>query len=165
MRRNKVEKLVVHCSATKPDQNIGRDEINRWHKDRGWLMIGYHIVIRLDGAIEYGREYNQAGAHAVGHNHNSISICLIGGLDKNGNPADTFTFAQRQSLAEVLRGLQLLYPNAIILGHRDLSPDRNNDGVITQDEWLKECPCIDIRSELGDLNVELLRENKRRTSR
>ena len=82
----KVNLLVIHCAATKPNMDIGRDEIDSWHKARGWSGIGYHYVIRRDGRIESGRPVEQAGAHASGYNANSIGICLVGGINHNGKP-------------------------------------------------------------------------------
>jgi N-acetyl-anhydromuramyl-L-alanine amidase AmpD len=50
-----------------------------------------------------------------------------------------------ESLVSTVQYLKGLYPSAEVLGHRDLSPDKNNDGKITPDEWLKACPCFDVR--------------------
>ena len=81
----------------------------------------------------------------------SIGICYEGGLDVHGRPADTRTDAQRAALLRLLRRLRKDYPRAIILGHRDLSPDRNGDGRVTSDEWLKQCPCFDAATEYREL--------------
>ena len=34
-----------------------------------------------------------------------------------------------------------------ILGHRDTSPDKNGNGIVEKCEWMKECPCFDVKSE------------------
>lgn len=128
-----VDHLVVHCSATRESQDIGAAEIDRWHKQRGFIRIGYHFVIRRDGTIEKGREISEPGAHARGWNHRSIGICLVGGLKPDGKtPEDNFTVEQWDSLAEVLRDLRVVFPNTDIVGHRDLP------GVA------KACPCFDV---------------------
>src|SRR5690606_39171735 len=44
---------------------------------------------------------------------------------------------------QLLRDLSTRYPQARICGHRDLSPDRNRDGVIGPQEHIKACPCFD----------------------
>ena len=36
---------------------------------------------------------------------------------------------------------------ALILGHRDLSPDLNGNGLIEPNEYLKQCPCFDVMKE------------------
>jgi N-acetyl-anhydromuramyl-L-alanine amidase AmpD len=137
--------IVVHCSATRIGRDIGRNEIDLVHKARGWGRIGYHRVIRIDGTIEAGRALNEVGAHVYGHNRESIGICLIGGVDDHGRSAMTFTPAQFASLAGLLEELSIMFPGAEVLGHRDLSPDVDGDGVIERHEWLKDCPCFDTR--------------------
>jgi N-acetylmuramoyl-L-alanine amidase len=47
------------------------------------------------------------------------------------------------------------YPNATILGHRDLSPDKNGDGVIERSEWVKHCPSFDVREWLKNYTPDL----------
>lgn len=145
MTPSAVRYLVVHCSATPANRDIGRAEIDLMHKQRGFVGIGYHYVIRRDGRVEKGRPDNQAGAHVQGYNSRSLGICMVGGVKPDGKTAETnFTPAQYDALEALLRRLRPTYPTARILGHRDLSPDRNGDGRITRNEWLKECPTFDV---------------------
>lgn len=131
MRR--VDFLVVHCAATKADQDIGLKEIRRWHLERGWLDIGYHFVIRRDGTVEYGRPTDRPGAHARGFNHLSLGICLAGGLAADAKTAENnFTPAQFASLRSLLLDLRSQFPNSRILGHRDLP------------NVAKACPSFDV---------------------
>ena len=44
--------------------------------------------------------------------------------------------------------------NAIIFGHRDLSPDVDGDGHIEPEEWMKSCPCFDVLMDYEDLEPE-----------
>lgn len=145
MQDSDVKYLVVHCSATPPNMDIGVRAIDQWHRDRGWRKVGYHYIIRRNGSIETGRLLNQVGAHTKGHNRNSWGICMVGGVDENGNSEDNFTSEQYASLRILLDGLRVRVPQAEVLGHRDLSPDTNNDGVISKWEWLKDCPCFTVR--------------------
>ena len=39
------------------------------------------------------------------------------------------------------------YPEAKVVGHRDLSPDLNGNGEVEPMEWTKECPCFKVREE------------------
>lgn len=127
--------LVVHCSATSEDMDIGAAEIKRWHLQRGWLDIGYHYVIRRDGKVEKGRPTNVPGAHARGFNHLSLGICLVGGVESDKKtPEANFTHAQWESLELTLRELKRAYPEAEVLGHRDLPNTQ------------KQCPSFDVRS-------------------
>lgn len=150
--RKKTDTIVVHCSATKADQYIGVDTIRKWHLAQGWSDIGYHIVITRDGLIEFGRKLNAVGAHVVGHNSTSVGVCLIGGINASGKAENNFTQRQFSALRAVLTLLSETYPAARtnIVGHRDLSPDMNGDGKITPNEWIKECPCFDVRSWLKE---------------
>jgi len=146
MTRRQTKYIVVHCSATNPINDIGADEIDQWHRQRGWNGIGYHAVIRRGGLVEFGRHFNDPGAHVKGHNFQSVGVCVVGGIDAGGNSEDNFTDAQYTSLYDVLRMLKQAYPAAEVLGHRDLSPDVDGDGVVEEHEWLKDCPCFDVRS-------------------
>lgn len=144
-----IDLFVVHCSATKPSQDIGVDWIRRIHvRDNRWSDVGYHYVIKRDGTIQQGRPVERPGAHTKGHNMHTIGICLAGGLGDDGSIVEgydhAFTRDQECAMRRLLRYLWAQYPDAGITGHRDLSPDKNHDGVITKDEWLKNCPCFDV---------------------
>lgn len=120
-----INKIIIHCSATEHDMDVGVDEIRSWHtmkppKGNGWSDIGYHYVITLDGEIQEGRPIERTGAHTKGHNHHSIGICYVGGLI-NGESADTRNEKQKDSLDDLLHELVELYPMARIYGHRDFS--------------------------------------------
>ncbi len=144
--RRRTEYIVVHCSATPPSSDIGADEIDTWHKNRGWKKIGYHAVIRRSGEIEFGRSFDEVGAHVKGWNTRSVGVCLVGGVtEDDGEAEDNFTQAQYESLMCVVAMLERAYPDAEVLGHRDLSPDLDGDGVVEESEWIKDCPCFDVR--------------------
>ena len=136
--------IVIHCSAVRPDQTSSAAQIDTWHRQRGFkLGIGYHYVIRRDGTIEPGRPEWMVGAHChvAGQNHNkySIGVCYEGGLDIRGQPADTRTEAQKQTMRRLLEELHERYPRAVIVGHHDLNPH-------------KDCPCIpNVAKEYKDL--------------
>ena len=152
---NSIEAIVVHCSATKEDVWVDAKALDSWHKARGWSMIGYHRVIRLDGTVENGRPFFRRGAHVSGNNTNTIGICLIGGLDKLGKPKNTFKQEQFNSLMQEIMNIKAMCPMIkSIKGHRDYSPDLNGDGIITRDEWIKECPCFDVTKWLQDMRYE-----------
>ena len=140
--------IIIHCSATRAGQDFTATDIDRWHRQRGFRSIGYHFVIRLDGTIEPGRDVALDGAHCTGWNHRSIGICYIGGLDRNGRPADTRTEAQREALVRLVEDLRLVFPSLKqVIGHRDTSTDLNGDGIISPDEYIKSCPCFDVKAE------------------
>ena len=143
-----IDSIIVHCSATKAGQDFTATDIDRWHRERGFNGIGYHYVICLDGKLEKGRDVALVGAHCKGWNERSIGICYIGGLDENGRPADTRTNAQKRVLYQIMMDLQREYNILQVLGHRDTSPDLNGDGVIEPYEYVKVCPCFDVKEFL-----------------
>lgn len=139
-----IDTIVIHCSATPEGLDIGAAQIDQMHRARGFNGIGYHFVVRLDGRKEIGRQIEAVGAHVAGHNAHSIGICYVGGLDAARKPKDTRTRPQLDTLEGLVLTLLELFPGARVVGHRDLSPDRNHDGKITPDEWMKDCPCFDV---------------------
>jgi N-acetylmuramoyl-L-alanine amidase len=134
-----INKIIVHCSATPRNKDFSAEDIRDWHvKGNGWDDIGYHYVIRLNGKIEYGRMIDKYGAHAKGHNYDSIGICYIGGMDKDmENWEDTRTEEQKYSLLSLLKVLKLAHPESIVHGHRDFST--------------KACPSFDAKNEYKDI--------------
>ena len=146
-----VNLIVVHCSATRVDRDITARDIDSFHRVCGFSSWGYHYYVRKDGSIEKMRDESEPGAHAYGHNRDSIGLCYEGGLDVNGRPADTRTAAQNRTLVALLRSLRADYPGARIVGHRDLSPDVNGNGRVDKWERTKECPCFDAAEEYADL--------------
>lgn len=131
-----ISEIIVHCTATIIGRDYSIDTIRQWHLDRGFKDIGYHYIIHLDGKIDRGRHESLIGAHCKLHNQNSIGVCYVGGLDSDGNPKDTRTDAQKDSLLKLIRALKRKYPNAVVHGHREFAN--------------KECPCFDAYSEYHD---------------
>jgi len=146
----RIDKIVVHCSATSPGWDIGTEEIARLHGSDpsldvpwdgrtesgfGWGGIGYHWVIRRDGYLDPGRNPAYVGAHAKGHNRNSLGICLVGGVKEPGGTAEAnFTRAQYGALEELLGELLWTHKKAEVLGHRDLP------------NVAKDCPSFNVRA-------------------
>ena len=133
MRR--IDTIFVHCSATRPDwmarstAEAKRDEIDRWHKERGFkspsgIHIGYHYVIDRDGVIVEGRPVSEVGAHAKGHNVGSIGICLVGGHGSNENDKfiDHYTPNQAVALHNLIDRLKREYPTITkVRGHNEVA--------------------------------------------
>lgn len=124
--QRKIDLIVVHCSATRINQDFPVEALEACHKARGFHSIGYHYYITKDGVVYPCRPESEEG-----------------GLDEKGKPADTRTPAQKVSLEDLLYSLVLDYPDAEILGHRDLP-------------WVrKSCPCFDVREWLKEIDFHL----------
>lgn len=140
-----IKQIFVHCTATREGQDIDAATIKRWHLNQGWSDIGYHFVVKLDGTVERGRPEHRPGSHARGFNRGSVALVYVGGLDKQGKPKDTRTPEQTAAMHKLVSNLTKAYPGAKVLGHRDISPDKDGDGKVEPHEWLKMCPCFDVR--------------------
>lgn len=142
-----IDLIVVHCSATRDNRPYTEHDLQETHTLRGFDGIGYHFYIRRNGDIKSTRPVEKVGAHARGYNAHSIGICYEGGLDSYGIAKDTRTLWQKHSLRVLVRALLIDFPSAKIVGHRDLSPDVNNNGEVEPMEWTKQCPCFDVERE------------------
>ena len=78
MARQETKYIVIHCSQTRPSQDWGAKEIDRVHREFGWLKIGYGKVIKRDGTVEQGREDDAVQAHVAGYDHTANGLCLVG---------------------------------------------------------------------------------------
>lgn len=94
-----INQIIIHCTATPARRDVKADDIDRWHRARGFRGIGYHYVVYLDGTVVHGRNESVAGAHCKGFNAHSIGVCYVGGLDEEGRPADTRTPPPAQGLS------------------------------------------------------------------
>ena len=149
MAMQNITHVVVHYTSTYEDQDIGVREIRRWHLDRGWRDIGYHIVIRLDGTVEQGRPLHQVGAHVGGQNSGKIGICYVGGLRRATGPNvghNTLTPAQEKALISEIRALLKRWPNAQVVGHFDLAPT--------------QCPGFDVPAWWARVNQTAVPKDK-----
>ncbi len=145
----KIKYLVVHCTAGHQNETI--EALEAWFKKMGWKKPGYHYVVKADGTVVSlcGEQYVANGV--AGFNANSIHISYLGGIDSKGKPVDNRTCHQKNALCVSLKILKSKYPNAIIKGHRDFSPDKNKNGKIESFEYIKMCPCFNAMEEYKDI--------------
>ena len=139
--------IVIHCTAS--PQSWGVRELMAEFKAKGWKSPGYHYVILTDGTIRQLHPLGLVANGVKGHNQGSIHVAWVGGIDRQGRPVDNRTDAQREAMHRLVDDLRHHYPQANIVGHRDLSPDRNGDGKVTRDEWVKQCPCFEVKEEFA----------------
>ena len=131
-----IKKIIIHSTATPEGRHHTAADVCRWHRERGWKKIGYHCLIQLDGTVEKARNMAKAGAHVAGHNANSIGIAYVGGTDANLQPKDTRTREQRMALKTLVCELMVQFPDAQVLGHRDLANTA--------------CPSFDVKKEFEE---------------
>lgn len=147
--------IIIHCAATANGKAVSAGDIDEWHRQRGFKRhdtyvdanyplahIGYHFVINVDGSVTQGRRIDEVGAHTKGYNSRSIGICLVG--------ISEYSAAQWSSLKQLVNELRQQCPDInTITGHRDLSPDKNGDGKISPNEWVKNCPGFSVSDWLS----------------
>lgn len=140
--------IVLHCSATRCDRPYTVQQLYHDHVEvNHWSQIGYHYYICRDGTVETTRPLERIGAHAKGWNAHSVGICYEGGLDEDGNPADTRTPRQKRAMARLIVQVHQQFPTIRrVLGHRDLP------GVS------KACPCFDAGELQGLLRLRYMDE-------
>ena len=64
MSADSVRFLVLHCSASRCNQDYSVEQLRRDHKARGFYDIGYHFYIRKDGTMTQHRKLLEVGTHA-----------------------------------------------------------------------------------------------------
>lgn len=150
-----INKIIIHATGNTADSKITLADIRHYHITKGWRDIGYHYVVFADGRVERGRPISVAGAHCYGHNAHSIGVAYVGGIGKDGRETDTRTAAQKQALLQLVTKLVKMY-RCDVYGHRDLSPDKNHDGVIEPWEFIKMCPCFDAHAEYHNIYLQMV---------
>ena len=126
--------IVLHHSAGRGTV----EDIDRIHRKRGYTCIGYHYYITRDGEIHLGRPLLVVGAHAKGHNKDTIGIFLEGDFRKD-EPIDK----QIEALILTVKNLMRTIPTIkTVYNHRDLCKTL--------------CPVIDLKSKV----LELIKEDK-----
>jgi len=143
-----VKFLTIHCAATPEGRDVKAASINEWDRAK-FGQTSYHWVIELNGNKVRGLPDTTRGAHVGKHNTDNIGICYVGGVAKDGKTVkDTRTEDQKKALRELVAEYKVKYPGIKVMGHRDWSPDKNGDGKITPDEWMKGCPSFDVATQL-----------------
>ena len=148
----KIKRIFVHCTAS--NQNTTTEEtLRKEFRRKGWKNPGYHYVVKTDGNIIQMLDDERVANGVKGYNSNAIHVAWIGGID-NDHPKgiDNRTIEQKVALFDILTKLKMRYTDAIIMGHRDISPDLNHNGIIDPWERIKECPCLDAMEEYMDIN-------------
>ena len=134
-----IKRIFVHCTAGPQTQTVA--EIQRyWKNVNKWKSPGYHYIIKPDGEIVPLQPEDKPSNGVAGYNSTSINVCYIGGVDKQGRAVDNRTDAQKESLIKILKDLKSRYPDAEILGHREIWGQDPS-------KWHKMCPCFPAKAE------------------
>lgn len=141
--------IFVHCTAGNQRQRI--TDLLAEFRRKGWKNPGYHYVVDADGVSHQLQSVEKIANGVSGYNAHSIHVAYLGGIDAKGRPVDNRTEAQKVELRELLTAIKRQFPEAKIMGHRDISPDVNHNGKVDPNERIKECPCFDAITEYADI--------------
>jgi len=134
----KIDKVIIHCTATPEGRQVSLDTIRDWHVvGNGWSDIGYHFIVHQFGHVELGRDLERSGAHTKGHNKHSIGVCYVGGVDSKMKPKDTRTENQAEALRYLVMDLLEQYPGSTVHGHNEFSN--------------KACPSFNVSEDMADI--------------
>jgi len=133
-----LNRIILHCTATRVGEELDVSQIDKWHKDRGFSEIGYHYVIYANGTIATGRDIRKKGAHVKGHNHDSVGVAYVGGLDNNLVPQDTMTMQQELAFLHLVNSLRVVFGDLSVHGHNEYSN--------------KACPSFEVQEKYKFLN-------------
>ena len=141
----KISFIAVHCTAGSEKQTIA--DLSAEFKRLGWKNPGYHYVVMRNGKIVEMLPVEKVSNGVKNWNHCLVNVAYIGGKDGTDNR----TPEQKEAMLKLLRLLKKKFPDAVIQGHRDFSPDTNHNGKVDRWEWIKLCPCFDAKTEYKDI--------------
>lgn len=160
-----ITRIFVHCTASW-QHRTSVESLKAEFKRKGWAYPGYHWVIFPDGKVVSLLAERYIANGVKGYNSKAIHVAWVGGIqyyeywDDEGHhtdrekivSVDNRTSEQKLALFDLLVKIKLRYKDAMILGHRDISPDLNYNGVVDAWERIKDCPCFDAMDEYMDIN-------------
>lgn len=141
-----IKYIFVHCTAGPQTQTVEAIQ-NYWKTVNKWKSPGYHYIIKPNGEIVQLLDESKPSNGVAGYNSVSINVCYIGGVDKQGRSVDNRTDAQKSSLLKILKELKQRYPNATIMGHREIWGNNPKN-------WKKMCPCFPAKDEYAFIGSE-----------
>jgi len=156
-----VKYIFIHCTSGPASQTTKAIK-DYWRKDLGWKQVGYHFIINADGTVEVLAPIEAITNGVKNYNSVSVHICYKGGMGGKDTRTPEQKASIEKTIKEVLEELKKTQPidGIKIRGHRDVSPDKNGNGKVDFFEWIKDCPCFDVKSEYGHLQGVKAANNK-----
>lgn len=140
--------IIIHCSATRAEQDITAADIESWH--RALRILDDRLPLchppRRNNRTRKRRHPRRRTLHGVEQTGNRHLLCRRTG---QGRSPRRYTHRRATHRTHPTgEALRLVFPGVKqVLGHRDTSPDLNGDGVISPNEYMKACPCFDVQKE------------------
>lgn len=137
-----IKRIFVHCTAGSQKQTI--DDLKAEFRRKGWIYPGYHYVVDTKGGVHQLLSIEEVSNGVQGYNSTAINVAYMGGIDANGKPMDNRTPEQKDALTLMLHKLKQMFPDAEIMGHRDIWGTNKS-------KWKKMCPCFNAIEEYKDI--------------
>ena len=137
-----IKRIFVHCTAGSQRKTI--DDLKEEFHRKGWQHPGYHYVIDINGGVHQLLAIEEVSNGVQGYNSTAINIAYIGGIDCHGKPIDNRTPAQKDAMVLLLHKLKQRFPDAKIMGHRDIWGSDSR-------KWKKWCPCFNAIEEYKNI--------------
>lgn len=132
--------LMLHTTATyEGDPRYNAEWVRNLHVNvMRWGRAGYSRVVEYDGSVVQlhpidltdGFQPHEITYGAAEYNPESVHICYIGGLDRNGQVKDTRTERQKAAMLSIVKEVIGLVPNILVGGHNQFHN--------------KACPCFSV---------------------
>jgi proteasome lid subunit RPN8/RPN11 len=131
--------IVIHHSGNSGEKDPSQIESKHMKK---WEDVGYHYLVRPDGAIYEGRHLAFKGSHVEKENTHKIGVLVMGDFESNWwDSDDDLSAGQRNAVRKIISTLKQAFPTILTLGgHKDY---KNT-----------ECPGDLLYRELGGLRKE-----------
>lgn len=133
--------IVVHCTASPTTTTL--EQVEEWHKARGFTRVGYHRLIQAGGIVRHGRSDDEVGAHAKGRNTGSLGVSVCGD-PRGGHPFDADQERQLLLVCADLCRAHGLDPMTQLVGHCELDPHAKPD-----------CPGFDMHGLRAEVAARL----------
>lgn len=139
-----ITEIVLHCAAVSGDWHNGktvtqmRDEIDGWHRKKGWRMIGYHRVFAPNGDMAEGRAFSEIGAHVIDHNRGTLGFLMIESvtITKMGRWEDYFLKGQRERVRSMIRAVRSMTDIKKVSGHNDYANKLCPGFKVISGDWM-----------------------------
>jgi len=151
--------LVLHCTASQSSaEGWKASDVVFYHTNKlGWDRPGYSKIVEFDGKIvdtwnvdlSDGFQPYEITYGAAEYNPFCVHVCYIGGIDASGQPKDTRTREQYESLSTIVVDIVRQCPDILVCGHNQLHN--------------KACPSFwvpDFCDELGLPQKNIFREDQ-----
>ena len=165
MKEFKPTFLIIHHSAvSREDQKAQFYAVGRYHQEK-WNMKstlgyyhGYNWFMGTNGAITQTRAIGEETMAVIGHNKDSIHICVAGDFDY-----ELPTQTQALELANFIQETKDIYPDIEVKFHRDLAENRNCPGILFTKKYyntniLNKTMTIDIDDVNKNIEIQSLQK-------